>query len=281
MKYILILAALAASYSPARAAIVDIAIDNFQFGAANATVTVNVGDTVRWTNMDGDAHTVASGPSWGVLDGRFGSGNLEPSDVYSVAFRRPGTFPYFCEYHPNMVSAIKVVNPVKTVEVTVQNTRFGVNNESTSINVGDTVKWVWLNGVQHTVTSGTIDTSGIKHPDGTFNGTLTSSLTQFSFTFTNAGTFPYYCSPHGPCCAMRSSVIVSAGPLFGDADGNGTVGTTDVAESLRVWAGLNIQNPARVALADVYPSGFGDGSVDLRDVLRLIRFIGGADTTAL
>lgn len=278
MRYLAI-AALAASIMPARAATVDITIANSTFGAANAPVTVNLGDTVRWTNTDAILHMIISGPAWGQPDNKFGSNPLNQNDTFSVTFRRSGTFGYYCDFHVSMVSSIIVrPAPPKTVTVTVQNTRFGTSNETTNINVGDTVQWVWVSGF-HTATSGTVVT-GVPHPDGKFNGSLTLSSTKFSFTFDTAGMYPYYCSFHAGCCNMISAISVS-GPIYGDVNGDGAVTAADAADALRIWSGLSTGSSGAVAMADVSPNQFGDGIVDLNDATRILRFAAGTDTTAL
>lgn len=75
------------------------------------------------------------------------------------------------------------------------------------IHVGDTVRWMWASDL-HSVVSGTVDPlpTNTEHPDGLFcspSNTNCSTL-QVSFTgatyehtFTTAGTFPYFCAPHG------------------------------------------------------------------------------------
>lgn len=272
-----VIAALAALYIPAHAATVVIPIQNFAFGDANNTVVVNVGDTVQWTNMDAFPHTVTSG--LGTPDGKFDAGNLNAGASYSVTFRRAGMFPYYCQYHESMVSAIQVLSPAQTVTVTVAGTSFGTANATTHISAGDSVKWVWVNG-SHTVTSGTVDAGG-EHPDGTFNSALNLTTTKFQFQFNSAGTFPYYCAPHGVCCGMHSSVVVGAGTVFGDVNGSGTVDAADAAAAIRIWAGLDSGTQGGVTAADVYPTGFGDGKVDLMDAMRIIRFVSGQDTTPL
>jgi plastocyanin len=61
-----------------------------------------------------------------------------------------------------------------------------------SIQPGDTVNWVWFSvGLSHSVTSGS---NG--NPDGVFDSGIHRDPFTFSFTFPNAGTFPYYCIPH-------------------------------------------------------------------------------------
>ena len=76
---------------------------------------------------------------------------------------------------------------------------------SVSIQVGDTVEWTWKdNG--HSVTSG--------HPwlsqPGLFDSGNHNSGYTFSYTFSDPGTFAYYCVPHGDCRNMVGSVTVAA-----------------------------------------------------------------------
>ena len=76
---------------------------------------------------------------------------------------------------------------------------------SVSIQAGDTVRWMWVDPhMAHSVTSGDSCAS-----DERFNSGLHQSNTfTFSFTFSNAGTFPYFCIPH---CddGMTGTVTVS------------------------------------------------------------------------
>lgn len=71
------------------------------------------------------------------------------------------------------------------------------------IQVGDTVEWVW-DGLGHSTTSGTPG-----NPDGMWDSGIQNTGFTFSFTFTTAGTFNYYCSVHGSCCGMIGSVTVT------------------------------------------------------------------------
>ena len=70
---------------------------------------------------------------------------------------------------------------------------------STTIHVGDTVKWVWLSG-PHSTTSGICTNGGYYgsscNADGNWDGGINSAPFTFSHTFTTAGTFKYFCSVH-------------------------------------------------------------------------------------
>jgi plastocyanin len=95
-------AALAASMAwPARAADQSVSISNFAFSPA--TVNVNVGDTVTWTNNDAGVPHTASSDS-GVFD----SGNLQTGGTLQHTFAAAGTFAYHCNVHPNMTGTVVV-----------------------------------------------------------------------------------------------------------------------------------------------------------------------------
>ena len=86
-----------------QAAMHDVAIMNFAFIPAD--LTVNPGDTVRWTNNDVVPHTSTS--DTGVWD----SGTLQNGDTYTLSLSDPGDFPYHCNIHPSMLGSITVTNP--------------------------------------------------------------------------------------------------------------------------------------------------------------------------
>ena len=85
------------------------------------------------------------------------------------------------------------------IEINVENFRFdaddnnGTQVDTLTINVGDTVKWNWVAG-SHTVTSG--EASSAPDAGNLFDEPLNSSNQNFSFTFTETGTFLYFCRPH-------------------------------------------------------------------------------------
>jgi plastocyanin len=75
-------------------------ISDSAFGTS--VLTIEVGDTVTWTNSDDRPHTVTS------RDGAFDSGNLDEGASFSATFDTPGTYAYLCEYHPDMTATIVV-----------------------------------------------------------------------------------------------------------------------------------------------------------------------------
>ncbi|MGH2362080.1 MAG: cupredoxin domain-containing protein, partial [bacterium] len=76
--------------------------------------------------------------------------------------------------------------------------------------VGGTVTWTWNSGgVSHSTTSGACSPNCM--PDGRWDSGVHSTPNTFSFTFTSAGTYPYYCSFHG--ASMTGTVQVNP-PAF-------------------------------------------------------------------
>lgn len=71
--------------------------------------------------------------------------------------------------------------------------------------VGTTVRWTNLDPIAHTVTSGVSDGSSTT-ADGLFDSGLLNENQTFTFTFTEPGTYPYFCLPHP---WMRGTVTVT------------------------------------------------------------------------
>jgi plastocyanin len=66
------------------------------------SLSAEVGQSVRWTNQDGAAHTVTAD------DGAFDSGSLAGGKEFSFAFDGAGTYAYHCNIHPGMKGTVTV-----------------------------------------------------------------------------------------------------------------------------------------------------------------------------
>jgi plastocyanin len=77
-----------------------VAISGFAFSPA--TVTINVGDRVTWTNSDAVAHTATA------TGGAFDTGDIGQGQSASVRFTKAGTYAYYCTPHPSMTGTIRV-----------------------------------------------------------------------------------------------------------------------------------------------------------------------------
>ena len=77
------------------------------------------------------------------------------------------------------------VPTAETVTIEMINTSF--NPATVQIKAGTTVVWINKDPVGHTTTSDT----------NTWDSGLLARGSTFSYTFTQPGTYPYYCKPHG------------------------------------------------------------------------------------
>ncbi len=90
---------LAALGAPARAATIQISMENLEIAPAEAAA--KVGDTVEWSNKDVLAHTAtARNGDFDVM--------LPPRKSASFVLKKPGTVEYYCRFHPNMKATLKV-----------------------------------------------------------------------------------------------------------------------------------------------------------------------------
>jgi hypothetical protein len=78
---------------------------------APASITINQGDVVTWTNTGALDHTVTAD------DGSFDSGTLAPGDPFANLFDKAGTFRYHCTIHPAEMIATVVVKAVSGTPV--------------------------------------------------------------------------------------------------------------------------------------------------------------------
>lgn len=85
---------------------VDVFVEDFSFSPS--TVTIKVGDTVRW-NLVGGSHTTTSGTS-PTPDGGWNQ-TLQSDPPVTVTFAEAGTFNYFCRFHGDFMSGRVVVEP--------------------------------------------------------------------------------------------------------------------------------------------------------------------------
>ena len=93
-----------ASRSAARSDSVSIVGDTFSaFAFSPKSITVQVGDTVRWHNKSSapEGHTVTGDG----LDSR----TLHQGDDYTFKFSHAGTFSYICSLHPSMKGRVTVL----------------------------------------------------------------------------------------------------------------------------------------------------------------------------
>src|SRR5713101_5534179 len=73
------------------------------------TVTVDLGDTIKWVNSDNANHQVVAN------NGAFASPILKPNEAYSFTSKAAGTFPYHDALHPSIKGTVTVKGPPPSV----------------------------------------------------------------------------------------------------------------------------------------------------------------------
>src|SRR5208282_2428897 len=112
-------------------------------------VTINVGDTVVWTNFGG-MHTTTSG-SGCVPNGIWDSGSgqtgyrmrdlLSPGASFSHTFTTAGTYPYFCQFHCGIgMTGMVIVTPSNIIQVPNSGTQSSIQSGYISAVSGDTIE---------------------------------------------------------------------------------------------------------------------------------------------
>jgi LPXTG-motif cell wall-anchored protein len=77
-----------------------VTMEDFLFSPA--TVSINVGDYVTWTNSGSEPHNAVAD------DGSFETAILENGDSETVTFDDAGSFSYICSIHPEMKGTVDV-----------------------------------------------------------------------------------------------------------------------------------------------------------------------------
>ncbi|MDH3470732.1 MAG: cupredoxin domain-containing protein, partial [Acidimicrobiia bacterium] len=194
------------------------------------SISVAAGTTITWANQGVVPHTITAN------DGGFDSGFLMPGKTYRRTFSSSGTYDYFCSIHPGMVGTVNVLTssgtlPAGAAGTTVSNSVAGllaralIPQGSAEVGVassadgpsswladiidfdfepailtvepGDAITWTNRGEIPHTVTA----------RDLTFDSEFVMTGESFSISFTEPGTYEYFCTLHPN---MVGTVVVEA-----------------------------------------------------------------------
>ncbi|MGY5140153.1 MAG: cupredoxin domain-containing protein [Candidatus Nitrosopumilus sp. Bin_571-38] len=158
---------------------------------------VTQGYVIEWTNADTAAHTVTSTVDYGET---FDSSLINAGETYTLdtSNLELGEHEYLCIVHPWMVASIVIEAAKEPTKVIIpqgaampEDGQIYYDPETLDITVGTTVAWDNADTTVHTVTSGKAPET-----DGIFDSGMMASGDIFEFTFTDAGTFDYFCTFH-------------------------------------------------------------------------------------
>jgi len=89
--------------APSGEAVRSAKVEIVDFEFVPSTVTIQEGGKVIWQNKDSEEHTAT------LDDGSFDTGLLAEGKLESESFKEPGTYPYYCDLHPEMTGTVEVV----------------------------------------------------------------------------------------------------------------------------------------------------------------------------
>jgi plastocyanin len=101
-------------------------------------LTIHVGDSVRWINLDSDDHTVVSDDVFDTT-GHQGTDHLIPADggTFTLTFTQPGAFVYFCRFHSHLDGFSQPVAPGPEGGIQDQHGNFGTPMSGVITVIGD------------------------------------------------------------------------------------------------------------------------------------------------
>ena len=159
--------------------------------------TVTQGYVVEWTNVDAAAHTVTSSADFGET---FDSSLMSAGEVFTLdtSGLEIGEYEYLCIVHPWMVATLIIEEPAAPIKVVIpegaalpEDGQIYYDPEVLDTTVGTTVVWDNIDNTVHTVTSGEAPEA-----DGIFDSEMMTAGGVFEYTFTEAGSFDYFCTFH-------------------------------------------------------------------------------------
>ncbi len=156
------------------------------------------GYTVEWTNADSIVHTVTSSEGFGET---FDSSLIDADGVFTLDTTNLeiGEHEYVCSLHPYMIATLVIEEPKEPTKVAIpegaaipEDGQIFYDPQVVDVTVGTTIVWDNVDSTVHTVTSGEPPADA----DGVFDSEMMSAGDVFDFTFTEIGSYNYYCTFH-------------------------------------------------------------------------------------
>ena len=137
----------------------------------------------------------------------------------------------------------------------VQVGNYYFNPSSLNVEVGDIVKWVWVQG-SHTTTS-----SSIPGGAASWDEPITSGNPTFSYTVTVVGVYNYVCTPHAGMGQTGSFTATAPAPTLTVTPANQNVSATAGNTSFTVTSNISWNASSNQSWCTVTSSGTGNGTI--------------------
>lgn len=179
-------------------------------------LSIDVGETITWTNTGQRPHTVSD------RGGTFDTGPIAPGADGSITFSTPGRYFFFCRINPGKMNGVLEVKPVaerfrsvriQAVDPAREGEQLAFDPDRLTVETGVAVVLANVGGKPHTLTAddGSFDT-GIVNPGaagGKFAGNNATVIPN------RPGEFPFHCEVHPE--AMKGVLTVTGEAREGSA----------------------------------------------------------------
>jgi len=139
----------------------------------------------------------------------------------------------------------------------VQVSNYQFNPSNLSVNVGDTVKWVWVSG-SHTTTSTAVPAGA-----ATWDQPITSASTSYSYRVTVEGTYNYECTPHAIMGMVASFTATTPVMTLAVTPGNQNVSAAAGTTSFNVSSNTSWSASCAQSWCICNSSGSGNGTISV------------------
>lgn len=129
------------------------------------------------------------------------------------------------------------------------------NPSSLNVEVGDIVKWEWVEG-SHTTTSTSVPAGA-----ASWDSPLNSGNQTYSYTVTSAGNYDYHCTPHAGMGMVGSFVATAAAATLTVSPSNQNVTSTAGSTSFTVLSNTTWNASSNQTWCTVTTSGSGNGTI--------------------
>ena len=144
---------------------------------------------------------------------------------------------------------------VFAVTHTVQVGNYYFNPSSLNVEVGDIVKWVWVQG-SHTTTS-----SSIPGGAASWDAPINSGNQTYSYTVTVAGVYNYVCTPHAGMGQTGTFTATAPPPALTVTPSNQNVSASAGSTSFTVTSNTTWNASSNQSWCTVNGSGTGNGTI--------------------
>lgn len=153
-----------------------------------------------------------------------------------------------------LILSLFFVSGVFAVKHTVNVQNYSFNPANLNVQVGDTIRWAWVNG-SHTTTSTTIPGSA-----AAWDEPINSSNTFYEYRVTVAGVYNYLCTPHSS--SMTATFTATAPtPTLSVSPSNRNVSASAGSTNFTVTSNSNWTVVSNAGWCTVTTSGSGNGTI--------------------